>query len=252
MKTRLTNLGLMLLSAVLIFTGTFIATSHFPAYGAAGKVPDQPVRILTLGDSITAGIRDPAGNGYRCTLKAYLAAQGMTTDFVGSLSSGTCGDIEHEGHSGWTTGQILEIAADRVITYQPDIVILMAGTNDLKPENKASVTGLNDRLAAIIDAIHAARPQTVVIVSTIPAYPAADQVAWKKYRGDVPTIAMQHGAVTAYGNNVLAKDLADGVHPNAGCGYIKLASYIDGAVIQAAPSPNGRTWAPVWPMSDCS
>lgn len=247
MKARLT----VLFGLVSVLLGTVLITSHLPARAAVGKVPDQPVRILALGDSITAGIGDPAGGGYRCLLKSYLTAQGIASDFVGSLSSGPCGDTQHEGHSGWTTDQILDIAADRVTTYQPDVVVLMIGTNDLKPENKATVSGLNDRLAAIIDAIHGARPEALVVVCTIPAYPAADQVIWRAYRGDVPTIAMQHGAHTAYVNNVQARELADGVHPKP-CGYVKTAFYIDDEIARIVPSPNGRTIPPVWPTGGCS
>jgi lysophospholipase L1-like esterase len=230
-----------LAAAVLALAATAVAA---PARAAV------PLRVMPFGDSITAGIGDPAGNGYRCTLKSNLAAQGLQIDLVGSLTSGTCGDIEHEGHSGWTTGQLLDIAADRVTTYQPDVVILLAGTNDLKPVNAGTVAGLNDRLAAIIDAIHTARPETVVIASTVPAYPAADQVVWRAYRGDVPTIALEHGAYAAYGHNVRASELADGIHPKP-CGYVKLAFYLGDAVTRAEPSPNGRTWAPVWPSGGC-
>lgn len=237
----------MLVIPVLVITASlvfFIRTAR----------ADGPITVLPLGDSITVGIGDGKtggqNSGYRCLLKSYLAAQGEQIDFVGSQVSGTCGDNEHEGHSGWTIDQMTQIAAARVDTYQPDVVLLMAGTNDLKPVNKKSAAGINERLATLIDVIKQAKPDVLVIVATIPSYPAADQAAWRAYRGDVPTIAMEHGAQTGYGNNVQPFELADGIHPSA-CGYVKLAFYLDAAFTASVPSPNGRTWAPIWPQGGC-
>jgi lysophospholipase L1-like esterase len=229
----------------------FVLAATALAFAASAARADGPLTVMPFGDSITAGIGDPAGGGYRCTLKTMLAAQGQTIDYVGSAASGPCTDNQHEGHSGWTIAQLTAIAADRVTAYQPDVVLLMAGTNDLKLGQTA---GINDRLGALIDTIHAARPDTTIIVSTIPAYPAADQAAWRAYRGDVPTIALEHGAYAAYGHNVRGNQLADGIHPNAACGYPKVSFYFDAAITQARPSPNGRTWAPVWPapVAGCS
>ena len=40
-------------------------------------------------------------------------------------------DRDHEGHGGWRIDQLDAIAADRLATYRPDVVLLMIGTNDL-------------------------------------------------------------------------------------------------------------------------
>lgn len=65
------------------------------------------LRIMPLGDSITYGQGwDPHG-GYRAVLREKLVAAGYDVDYVGTQSAnqGTLaqsGDVQHEGHPGWT------------------------------------------------------------------------------------------------------------------------------------------------------
>lgn len=239
----------ILVAAVILAVAIVGARSAKAAPIARAIEPGQVIKIMPLGDSITAGIGDPVVGGYRCRLKAYLAAQGQPTDFVGSLSGGSCADNQHEGHSGWTIQDITNIAFDRVTTYQPDVVVLMAGTNDLKLN--LDTDHLADRIGVLIDTIKSAKPDVVVVVSTLPAYPAASQAAWRLARGAIPTAAFDHGAYVAYGHNVGPALLADGIHPNC-AGYVKFDFYLDYALTWAVPSPNGHTWAPVWPADDCA
>ncbi len=99
--------------------------------------------ILAVGDSITFGlIQTPntieQGGGYRTVLDDSLKSNGFTdVDFVGSEQHGpTSIDRDHEGHPGW---EIRDIANGRdgegniddwITTENPDILLLMIGTND--------------------------------------------------------------------------------------------------------------------------
>jgi lysophospholipase L1-like esterase len=132
-------------------------------------------RIMALGDSITAGYPSTIG-GYRSELKAKLQQAGYNVTFVGSQSAhnpANATDLPHEGHSGWTIPQINSIvngslsyngtSADRILdTYDPDVVLLMIGTNDeIQTNGRATV----DSYKVLLDSIFAKKPNVRVIVA---------------------------------------------------------------------------------------
>lgn len=80
-------------------------------------------KIMPLGDSITLGV---GGGGYRDPLGKSLASLGKGWDYVGPLWS----KGNHAGYNGWTIKQISNVVKDAVSIHVPDIVLLMAGTND--------------------------------------------------------------------------------------------------------------------------
>ena len=100
--------------------------------------------VMPLGDSITVGVGDPRGGGYRDPLYTQLTNAGHTFQFVGTLSSSptelltSAGQQNHEGHGGYvieagTSGR--EGIRDNITTYlgatDPDLILLMIGTNDV-------------------------------------------------------------------------------------------------------------------------
>jgi len=239
------------LSLTLIIVGVLVAA------GVANAA--TPLRVMPLGDSITLGVGDGTAtglqDGYRCALKAKLRAAGQEIDYVGSQTSGPpqCpdGDIQHEGHSGWTTTQLLGQTATWVAAAQPDVVLLMIGTNDIKLRQW---DGLTARLGQIIDLIHDTRPGTLVVVSTLVQYQTSDQPtidAWNAYRDAVPVVAAAHGARVAYNDNVTRAELADGIHPK-GCAYDgKMAWSWYFAWTQTTAAPNGAGWPQLLPTKVC-
>ena len=111
-----------------------------------------PLRIMPLGDSLTLGLDADTPfrelSGYRARLSVLLAEQypDLRFVFVGSQVHGGTGSAEgaelyrHEGHSGYTVttpeGTSLQIGLYELCPfwlqkYQPDVVLLMIGTNDI-------------------------------------------------------------------------------------------------------------------------
>ncbi|WP_413161607.1 GDSL-type esterase/lipase family protein [Capilliphycus salinus ALCB114379] len=111
---------------------------------------DSTVRIMPFGDSITEGQVDDIApeaqrEGYRLGLWNRLTDFGLSVDFVGSQSNGSesLPDQDHEGHPGFTSRQLARGRGDEpgidtwITEANPEVVLLMAGTNnsDKAPEN---------------------------------------------------------------------------------------------------------------------
>jgi lysophospholipase L1-like esterase len=231
-----------------------------------------PLRVMPLGDSITNGLgsityaatrawldahpgsetdpdweetgTDPY-NGYRADLKARLDKAGMKIDYVGSRHSGTFGDVEHEGHPGWTIAQINNILAARLDTYRPDVILLHLGTNNSRRE--AYTLSAPDELRTTMSIIKEHAPAAVVFVAKIvgPARYDADGVARARrvnsLNAVLPGIVAAAGANLVDMSDISGLDLADAVHPNT-VGYAKMAW----KWYQAIKSVLGR---PTWPSA---
>lgn len=81
-----------------------------------------PLRVLTVGDSITAIFR------YQKTLRDRLNKGGHSAVFVGSQGTG---DDKHEGRSGWQIGQIEDNLVEWLDDAKPNVVLLQIGTNNM-------------------------------------------------------------------------------------------------------------------------
>lgn len=116
---------------------------------------------MSVGDSITE-----QGDVARTQLAQLMTTDGWKFEFVGSkLNKTTDAKFKHNGYGGWTTTQINEQITTWIQTYQPDIVLLMIGTNDLwqsKPIDQ-TVANIND----IVDKIFASHAQTHIMVAKI-------------------------------------------------------------------------------------
>lgn len=107
-------------------------------FASALCVTADPVKIMPLGDSITAGNNDinfPNGDipgGYRKELETRLLGAGHLVDFVGSETSNAAPgfDPNHQGHPGFRTDELLA-GLPTWLSADPDTVLLMAGTNDI-------------------------------------------------------------------------------------------------------------------------
>jgi hypothetical protein len=111
-KRHCTNL---LLAMLPLFSGCANADSP-PA------LAPPTLRILTLGDSITAIFR------YQTFLRESLKNEGVEATFVGSLGKD---DNKHEGHSGWSIGQIEDNATQYITDSNANVVLLQIGVNNM-------------------------------------------------------------------------------------------------------------------------
>lgn len=224
---------------VIVSLGTNIAFTS--AYS-------KPLKIMPLGDSITYGVVDSSKNdresgGYRTPLWNKLVANGLGVDFVGSVSSGpsSLGDQDHEGHPGWTSQQIAININGWLDTYEPDVVLLMIGTNDAR---RASASTIGTRLSDLIDQITTRIPNSQLLVAAIPPIDGAFESDARAQRAaefnlSIPSIV---SSKVAQGKKVTfvdtrskltLNDLADGLHPNAG-GYNKISDYWYNAILNTS------------------
>ncbi|GID91217.1 SGNH hydrolase [Amorphoplanes digitatis] len=195
------------------------------------------VRIMALGDSITAG-----PGCWRAKLWNSLQTGGYTgVDFVGTQSDGGgCNpgysyDFDHEGHGGFSATGIA--ANDQLPPWlaaaRPDVVLMHLGTNDMW----GGYIPLQDKLSAFTKLIGQMRAQNsamkIIVAQIIPmsasacATCPADVMA---LNNALPSWAA--GLTTAQSPIVLADlwtgydavaDNADGVHPND-TGFRKMAA----------------------------
>ncbi|RZS29652.1 lysophospholipase L1-like esterase [Herbihabitans rhizosphaerae] len=239
----------------------------------ADAAPDSArqnlTKIMPLGDSITWGYTIKHGtpvalDGYRKDLWARLHDSAkLSPDFVGSCprqgddewkcygkGSGTFGDYNHEGHSGFRVHQLSANIERWLDLYEPEIVLLMAGTNDVGKPDAAEAPG---RLSAMIDKMRDKRPGTRLFVATIPQFGDAAARARVKVYNDavariVPTKGDKVHLVPQHIVGAESEDLSpDNIHPSD-CGYAKLSYvwfYYMNRVLNGGRWDNGY-----WPWSE--
>ncbi|MCO1576910.1 SGNH/GDSL hydrolase family protein [Crossiella sp. SN42] len=154
---------LTVLGAVTALLGTVPAS---PAPAAAA-----PVRIMPLGDSITAG-----PGCWRAYLWDQLRRGGHTNiDFVGTQRGGGCAvphDGDHEGHGGYLATGIANqnLLPPWLSAARPDIVLMHLGTNDVW--SALSPTAILAAYSKLVDQMRASNPaMTVLVAQIIPMRP---------------------------------------------------------------------------------
>ena len=201
-----------------------------PALAAAA-----PVRIMALGDSITAG-----PGCWRAMLWHQLQTTGYTNiDFVGSVSDGGgCNpgytyDEDHEGHGGYSgTG----IADNNQLppwldAAKPDVVLMHLGTNDMWGHYIATATKLA-AFTKLVGQMRANNPAMKILVAQIIPMTGCDTCAADVVELDNAIPGWAAGLTTTQSPIVVvdqwtgfdaAADTVDGVHPNTG-GFQKMAN----------------------------
>ncbi len=121
--------------------------------------------IMPLGDSITEGTGSSAGTGgYRDDLYTLLNNNAVSFDFVGSYNDGISPDPNHEGIDGATAEAINDTILNWLSTYQPNIVLLHIGTNNIPSEdNSVTISAIE----SILDKIHNFNSNTFILFSSV-------------------------------------------------------------------------------------
>lgn len=212
------------------------------AVAFASPAHAEALRIMPLGDSITAGIGAPGG--YRTPLFHLLG----DCDFVGSLSDnpGDIPDNDHEGRGGAQIPLIRHLMVPALAVSQPDVILLLAGTNDVTYSmfnpDLLTATGIVGRFEELLLDIYAHSPASHVVLGSILRAASDDRhitlsgevnsllpdlIAARVAVGQHVTFVDTRNAVT------LPEDFADSLHPSA-LGYDKLAHVWHSAIATGA------------------
>jgi lysophospholipase L1-like esterase len=223
-----------------------------------------PLRLMAIGDSITHGVDgasptfDATAGGYRPFLADRFT--GGNIEWLGRVADGPANARFHEGWSGKTIRYIdnvvIDPAFDALGTVQPDVVLLMIGTNDSwHPEWAADPLTTRERmlinLRALLLHINARAPESRIVVSTITPMGFRDPVideARDVYNNGLPLLlqdlqgeGINCGLVNA-GGRVPPELLPDLIHPSAP-GYKMIADgFYDAFVLPATPEPAAAAW----------
>jgi len=260
----------VILLSMLLAISPALLLSQVPASNAS-PTPASTKRNLViwpLGDSITQGAGAPGG--YRSPLYKLLTDAGYKVSYVGSHSIGATplltesGNAAHDGHGSYPSmymlgnldalipvphapdtsngGFWLTGTASRPAIH-PDLILLMAGTNDLGMFGKtpAETLASYDRL---LEKLFALRPDATVICATLAPYNGPAKVNKRDYskreakqlefNAGLPALVAKHKAA---GQKIFLCDMrknfpaseastkltGDGVHPNQ-AGYDSIAA----------------------------
>jgi len=166
------------------------------ASGCVGSVskPDGPIRIMCLGNSITAGYTDnpewtvPFEHGYRSGLYSLRVNAGQDIQFVGESPEPWDGRFEvptntptldlrdleqdkHRGYGGWSIKDLGEEVEGYIESDKPDVILLMIGINGIDADSPT-------QLESLVQKILAATPGVNLIVAQITPYAWFNQELW--------------------------------------------------------------------------
>lgn len=176
---------------------------------AASPVAARTIRLVVLGDSLTAGLGLPPGKAFPDRLQAALRARGWDVDV---LNAGVSGDTAADGLARY----------DWAVPANADALIVELGANDMLRGLEPEAT--KKALSAILDKAHAARLPT--LIAGMRAAPNLGADYDRAFDAIYPALAKDHDvALYPFFLDGVAGDpklnQADGMHPTAeGVGVI--------------------------------
>ncbi|PKS10949.1 hypothetical protein jhhlp_002708 [Lomentospora prolificans] len=127
--------------------------------------PDWYFRILPLGASIVWGLGSTKGNGFRKPLRDQLRFHEFKVNMVGSKVNGDMADNNVEAVRGYRIDQVQDQLLPLAVDYQPNIVLIHAGTNDCDQDHEMDKA--KERMSSLLDRIFEKIPDTTVVLSTL-------------------------------------------------------------------------------------
>lgn len=142
----------------------------------------EPLAIMPFGDSITNGYHGSAADrgSYRHFLADQFALMEWDVDFVGDYNVGRDGLIDGnvQARGGYRIEQMTHEFVPSVSTHRPDIVLMLAGTNNHWDD--PIFQEFVDRYEHLAESLQLQAPESQFIVSTVPQFACcrADKVYW--------------------------------------------------------------------------
>jgi lysophospholipase L1-like esterase len=238
----------------------------FSAHAFLQIYAQQVIRILPLGNSITEGytdgsLTDAKMRGYRYGLRYLLQHADYDIDMVGSESNGSdyFTDSQHGGIGGTRDQYLVRLLTDgyderndlQILVpprpyldeYNPDIILLHIGTNDITHEGSAAIT--NQKISEILNLVDQyetrAGKEVIVFLALIinrkkPWTAGSPAEITTSFNNSIKSLAqtriangdkivivdMEHEAGFLYTSEDMADD-GEGLHPND-LGYSRMAN----------------------------
>jgi lysophospholipase L1-like esterase len=188
--------------------------------GQAGSLRTLDLRLMPIGDSITFGIGSTDGNGYRANLYNALHGEAKNVDFVGTQQNSNGPDNDNEGYPAKEINDIKGFVHQPLMTFKPNVVTLMAGTNDMNFND--NVADAPNRLSQAIDQmiVDSGGSATMVVASLVPSGNPDFEARIQTYNQSLRDVVNQK---IARGTKIVLADMSalttadltsDGVHPN--------------------------------------
>lgn len=232
----------------LVATSQDVATSRGVAALRTAPQGADPTRLLFLGDSITG-----SPGCWRAQVWTALTDAGHDVDMVGIRDTDECGGVRnaagelwdpaHAGIAGATTAATyVRIARDGLVREtEPDVVVLLIGTNDLWGRQPASA--VLPQFQVLLDAIRADAPRAAVVVGTVlplsesacsgcQAQIDAVNAGLPAWAAEATTPESPVTLVAVHEGFDAERDTYDGAHPDA-AGEAKLAAAFTPAIAAA-------------------
>ena len=170
--------------------------------GAQLTLAAEPLRVLALGDSLTAGYGLAAEDSFPAKLEAVLKVEGYE---VSVINGGVSGDTTAGGRA----------RLDWALADEPDLVIVALGANDGLRAVDPKVT--RENLAAILERLQS--EGLPVLLAGMYAPPNLGKEYGDAFNAIYPELAKRYGAVLYpfFLEGVAADptlNQADGIHPN--------------------------------------
>ncbi|HEU5425747.1 MAG TPA: cellulose binding domain-containing protein [Actinocrinis sp.] len=258
-RTPLSAVTVLIALAALLVTAAFaLARPARSATPAGTAATTAPVKIMPLGDSITAG-----PGCWRAILWHDLQTNGYTNiDFVGSVPDGGCNygytyDGDNEGHGGYSATGIAQNnqLPAWLSAANPDIVLMHLGTNDMWG-GSIPVSSVLAAYTTLIGQMRANNPNMKILVAQIiPMNPPSCPTCAAEVQSLDQAIPGWAAGLTTAQSPIIVVDQwtgfddatdtgGDGVHPNdagfakmAARWYPPLAQVLSG-IIPPPPSPS--------------
>ena len=200
------KIGLIL---VMIVTGT-IAYQFLvgnPGYKIR-NIPLSVTRIVCFGDSLTSGVG---------------SSEGM--DYPSRLAEMTGVEVINSGVPGNTTADGLARLNEDVLAYEPEVVLITLGGNDLK--NRLGENVVRANLVKIIKSIHSSGAMVVLGGIDIPIYGGGFAEMYESVARETGVLLVPNIFKGMFGKSHL---MSDPIHPNND-GYEIMAGYFFKALL---------------------